>query len=272
MHSDWNAVVYPPVKPRGFHPLEHLSQLLDVVEIDCSFHRPLRPELSKLWIGKVAHNPKFMFTALLGRAFTYDRNLDADAVRSFNDGLRPLRASGKLGCLLMRFPWSFRFTRENRDFLIELRRSFHEFPLVAEMRHASWMLDEALGTLMDYRIGFCNVDQPDGVRAMPPDAIITSPVSYVRLLGRNGGDWTAEETAADYLYTPRELGCWQTRIERLRAHSSATFVVTANHSGGKAVVNALQLKSMLQETTAPPRRRPSLPPRRENLVPMLLRA
>jgi uncharacterized protein YecE (DUF72 family) len=140
------------------------------------------------------------------------------------------------------------------------------------MRHASWMLDEALGTLMDYRIGFCNVDQPDGVGAMPADAIITSPVSYVRLLGRNGGDWTAEETAADYLYTPRELGCWQTRIERLRAHSSATFVVTANHSGGKAVVNALQLKSMLQETTAPPRRRPSLPPRRENLVPMLLRA
>jgi uncharacterized protein YecE (DUF72 family) len=178
----------------------------------------------------------------------------------------------------MRFPWSYRFTKENRDFLIELRRAFHEFPLVAEMRHASWMLDEALGTLMDYRIGFCNVDQPRGVRATPPDAIITSPVGYVRLLGRNGDDWTAEETAADYLYTPQELGAWQPRIERLRAHTNATFVVTANHTGGKAVVNALQLKRMLHETTSPLRRRvPPMPPRRENLVPissaqMLLRA
>jgi uncharacterized protein YecE (DUF72 family) len=277
-HSDWHSVIYPPVKPRGFHPLEHLSEHLDLVEIDSSFHRPLRPEISKLWLGKVSPHPNFMFSALLGRQFTHERLLDPGAIREFKDGLWPLRNVGRLGCLLMRFPWSYRFTRENRDFLIELRRSFHEFPLVAEMRHASWMLDEALGTLMDYRIGFCNVDQPRGVRATPPDAIITSPVGYVRLLGRNGDDWTAEETAADYLYTPQELGAWQPRIERLRAHTNATFVVTANHTGGKAVVNALQLKRMLHETTSPLRRRvPPMPPRRENLVPissaqMLLRA
>jgi uncharacterized protein YecE (DUF72 family) len=277
-HSDWHSVIYPQVKPRGFHPLEHLAQNLDLVEIDSSFHQPLRPELSKLWIGKVSNNPSFMFSVVLGSQFTHDRALDPDAIRVFKEGLWPLRSAGKLGCLLMRFPWSFRFTRENRDFVIELRRSFHEFPLVAEMRNASWMLDEALGTLMDYRIGFCNVDQPSGFRATPPDAIITSPVSYVRLLGRNGSDWTEEETAADYLYTPQELGCWQGRIERLRAHTNNTFVVAANHTAGKAVVNALQLKSMLQETTTPPRRRmASMPPRRENLVPisspqMLLRA
>ena len=167
----------------------------------------------------------------------------------------------------MRFPWSFKFTKENRDFVIELRRSFHEFPLAAEMRHSSWTLDEALGTLMDYRIGFCNVDQPSGLRATPPDAIITSPVGYVRLLGRHGEDWTKDEAAADYLYTPQELGQWQSRIERLRAHATSTFVAAANHRGGKAAVNAMQLQAMLRETSSPPRRRvPSMPPRRENLV------
>jgi len=267
-HADWNSVIYPPVKPRGFHPLEHLSQHLEMIEIDSSFRRPLRPEVSKLWLGKVSQRPDFMFSAILGRQFTHDRLLDPDAIREFKDGLWPLKTAGRLGCLLMRFPCPFRFTRENRDFLIELRRSFHEFPLVAEMRHSSWMLDEALGTLMDYRVGFCNVDQPSGVRSMPPDAIITSPIGYVRLLGRNGGDWTDEETAADYLYTPQELGCWQTRIERLRAHTNATFVVTANHTAGKAVVNALQLKTMLREPTSPLRRRVApMPPRRENLIP-----
>jgi uncharacterized protein YecE (DUF72 family) len=278
LHPDWNSVVYPPLKPRGFHPLEYLSQHLELVEIDASFQRSLRPEVSKLWLNKVSQNPNFLFSAVLGRQFTHDRRLEPGLIREFKEGLWPLRHARKLGCLLMRFPWSFRFTKENRDFVIDLRRAFHEFPLVAEMRHASWMLDEALGTLMDYRIGFCNVDQPAGARAMPPGATITSSISYVRLLGRKGEDWTAEDSAADYLYTPPELGAWQERIERLRAHTSATFVVAANHPGGKAAVNAMQLQAMLRETSSAPRRRVSpIPPRRENLVPissaqMLLRA
>src|SRR5262249_23063085 len=157
---------------------------------------------------------------LLGRQFTHERILDPSAIRVFKDGLWPFRRAGKLGCLLMRFPWSLRFTKENRDFLIELRRGFHEVSLAGEKRPVSWTLDEALGALMDYRIGFCNVDQPAGVRATTPGAIITSAIGYVRLLGRNGGDWTDERTAADYLYTPQELGGWQDRIERLRAHTT----------------------------------------------------
>src|SRR5579862_1657547 len=246
-HADWNSVVYPAVRPRGFHPLEFLAQHVDLVEIDASFDRPLRPEISRLWLNRGSRRPDFLFTAVLGRQFTYDRALDPDAIREFKDGLWPLWNARRLGALLMRFPWSFRFTKENRSFLIELRRSFHEFPLVAEMRHASWMLDEALGTLMDYRIGFCNLDQPRNIRAMPPDAIVTSPVSYVRLLGRAGEDWTDEEAASDYLYTPQELGGWHERIDRLRRHTNSTFVVAANHPGGKAVVNALQLQSMLRD-------------------------
>jgi uncharacterized protein YecE (DUF72 family) len=255
-HGDWAGSVYPAIKTRGFHPLEYLARRVDMVEIDTSFHRPVRPELSQLWLRKVAERPGFLFTAIVSKQFTFERELNPAAIRIFKDGLWPLRNAGKLGALLLRFPWSFRFTKENRDFLIELRRVFHEFPLAAEMRHASWTLDEALGTLMDHRIGFCNVDQPRGARATAPGAIITSPVGYVRLLGRNGGDWTRDDLAADYLYTPQELGLWQDRIERLAAHTSSTFVVAANHVAGKAVVNAMQLASMLGQGSAPLRRRP----------------
>lgn len=273
LHAGWNSVIYPTHPPRGFHPLEFLSRHLDLLEIDSTFTRPLRPEVAKLWLSKVSQRPDFRFTAILQQRFTHDRDLDPAAIREFKDGLWPLAAARRFGCLLMRFPWSFRFTPENRDFVVELRRAFHEFPLAAEMRHASWMADEALGVLMDYRIGFCNVDQPGGARAMPPNAIITSPVGYVRLLGRKGGDWTDEQTAAHYLYTPPELGAWQDRIERLRHFTSATFVVAANHPGGKAAVNAMQLQAMLREAPAAPRRRPpSIPARRENVAPMLLRA
>src|SRR5260370_35512568 len=103
---------------------------------------------------------------------------------------------------------------------------------------------------------------------MPPGATITSAVGYVRLLGRHGDDWTEEEAAADYLYTPQELGAWQDRIDRLRPHTTATFVIAANHPGGKAVVNSMQLQALGPETSSPPRRPvPSMPPRGENLTP-----
>lgn len=248
--SDWDSVVYPQHKPVGFHGLDFLTRHFDTVEIESTFDCPLRPEIAKLWIRKAAHNPAFVFTAILDRRFTFERSLDRNAAREFKAGIWPLLKAGKLGCLLMRFPWSFRFTGENRSFLIELRRAFHEFPLAAEFRHASWCYDEALGTLMDYRIGFCNIDQPPGARAMQPSAIITSPCGYVRLLGRSGGDWTDDATARDYLYSPLELNQWQVRIERLAAHTERTFVVTANVAGGKSVVNAMQLQKMLREPSS----------------------
>ena len=154
-HPDWDSVIYPRVKPRGFHPVEHLAQHLDAVEIDTSFHEALRPELVRLWISKAECNPRFQFTATLGRQFTFDRCLDEASVKEFKSGLWPLLNAGRMGCLLMRFPWSFRFTKENRDFFIAVRRTFHEFPLVAEMRHSSWMFDEALGTFENQFRNLC---------------------------------------------------------------------------------------------------------------------
>jgi len=53
----------------------------------------------------------------------------------------------------------------------------------------------------------------------------------------------------------------------LRAHTTSAFVVTANHVGGKAVVNAMQLKAMLGDAPLS-RRAQTMPPRRENVSQM----
>ena len=184
-YPHWNGVVYAKAKPRGFHALEFVSAYFDSVEINSSFYQPLRPEVARLWLKKTEHNPRFFFTAKLHRRFTHDRTLDPAEVAQFKEGLWPLRNANRLGCLLMQFPWTFRFTEENRDWFVALRRAFHEFPLVAEMRHSTWMSEEALGVFMDYRVGFCNIDQPVYASAMPPAACLTSPIAYVRLHGRN---------------------------------------------------------------------------------------
>ncbi len=72
-YPNWNGVVYPRLKPRGFHALEELSTLFDAVEINTSFYQSIQPELASLWVKKVAQNPKFQFTVKLGRRFTHER-------------------------------------------------------------------------------------------------------------------------------------------------------------------------------------------------------
>ncbi|MCW5980455.1 MAG: DUF72 domain-containing protein [Bryobacteraceae bacterium] len=251
-YPHWEGVVYPRPKPRGFHPLEFLSRYFDAVEINTSFYGAIRPEIAKLWAACVAGNTRFTFTAKLHRGFTHERSLDAGEAEHFSRGLRPLREAGRFGCLLMQFPWSFRFTDENRGFLIRLRRLFSEFPLAVEMRHGSWMREEALGMLVDYRLGFCNIDQPEHAAAMPPTAWLTSSTGYVRLHGRNYGDWFRkfEEPRSggarhDYLYSMAELEEWKNRIEHIRRYADSVYVITNNDIGGRAVVNALQLQAML---------------------------
>ena len=74
-YPHWNGIVYPRLKPRSFHALEHLSTYFDSVEINTSFYQSIQPELASLWVRKVAHNPKFLFTVKLGRRFTHERSL-----------------------------------------------------------------------------------------------------------------------------------------------------------------------------------------------------
>jgi uncharacterized protein YecE (DUF72 family) len=192
--------------------------------------------LARLWAAKVAHNPRFRFSALLHDQFVQDRNLDPAAVQAWKEGVRPLLQAGRLGAVVMEFPLSFRFTRENRDFLIQLRRTFHEFPLAAELPHNSWTSREARSALIDYHVGYVNIDQPESVNAAPPSSFLTWRVGYVRLHGPTG------ET---HLYTPAELDHWKQRIARFASFAESTFVVFTNFHRGKSLINALQMQSLL---------------------------
>jgi uncharacterized protein YecE (DUF72 family) len=250
-YPHWNGVIYPRPKPRGFHPLEFLSQSFDTIEINTSFYQALRPEIARLWICKVSHNPAFRFGAKLNRRFTHERMLDTEDILRFKQGLRPLLEAKRLGYVLMQFPWSFRYTKENKEFFIELRRKFHEFPLVAEMRHSSWMYDEALGTLIDYRVGFCNIDQPEHTNAMPATSFLTTSTACVRLHGRSPGNLGEEFDSGDvaarphnYYYTPEELEEWKERIQSLRQAAESIYVIFNNDGAGRAVLNALEFQEL----------------------------
>jgi uncharacterized protein YecE (DUF72 family) len=115
------------------------------------------------------------------------------------------------------------------------------------------MAEDAVGTFLDYRIGFCNIDQPEYTSAMPPTAYLTNNIGYVRLHGRNPKNslgafdrQSARRTRQhDYLYSEAELAEWARRIERVSRYADSTFVIFNNDAAGKSVVNAMQLQSLL---------------------------
>ncbi len=159
----------------------------------------------------------------------------------FREGLMPLVEKRRLGALLLEFPSTFRFNPMSRARLVQLRREFAGLPLVGEFRHSSWMCEEALGTLIDHQIGFCNLDQPEHSRAMPPTAILTATVGYVRLRGRNA----AGISTPSYLYTEQQLDGWVHRIRKVSRFAKHTIISLANDTGTRSLVNAFQLQHRL---------------------------
>jgi uncharacterized protein YecE (DUF72 family) len=258
-YADWKGVVYPAKPPKGFDRLAYLARYFDTVEINSTFYGPARAEVAKAWLAQVADNPRFRFTAKLWRRFTHQRDSawSAADVRAVRAGFDELQASGRLGAVLLQFPWSFRRDDAAEEWLRDLYAAFPGYPLVLEVRHVSWNSPEVLAELTAHGVGLVNVDQPLFHHSIAPAAHATAPVGYVRLHGRNYQQWfrkTASVAARyDYLYSEAELRPWVARIADIAARPEIreVYAVTNNHHLGKAPANAGMIKGMLTDEPAP---------------------
>ena len=137
------------------------------------------------------------------------------------------------------FCFSFHFLfiapSENAGYLRQLLKRFGDYPLVVEVRHASWNEKSFYAMLHDRGVGFCNVDQPVIGRSMKPSERATARVGYVRLHGRRYDSWFSDDPAMppseryNYLYAEQELELWAQRVRHLAAGEDSTFVITNNH-------------------------------------------
>ena len=269
-YPDWSGYVYPSRRPKGFHEAAYLAEFFDTIEINTSFYQPLRPDHAAQWIDRVAANPRFVFTAKLWQKFTHEINPTATALattaedeRAVRAGFDVLRVAGKLCAVLLQFPFSFHRTRETMAYLSALLKRFADYPLVVEVRHASWNARETFELLHESGAGFCNIDQPIIGRSLEPSAATTSPVGYIRLHGRRYDTWFSDDATIpaheryNYLYSAAELAPWATRIRQVTERvlsvpndparrASNVFAITNNHFQGKSVVNALQLICILK--------------------------
>ena len=250
-YEDWEGIVYPVPKPRGFHALPFLADHIDIVEVNSTFYRPASIALVRSWLKRIEVHPGFLLSLKLHQAFTHAR---AGFVQKDIDGFRAaldvLRLGGRLAALLVQFPWSYRNSPENVDYLARLLGLFAGYPLAVEVRHASWDEPGFYALLEGQRAAFCNIDQPLFNDSIGPSSVATNPeFAYVRFHGRNRANWFREDAGRDdrydYLYARGELEDWIARIKELGGKSGKVYVITNNHYRGQAMANALQIRNMI---------------------------
>jgi uncharacterized protein YecE (DUF72 family) len=251
-YQDWEGIVYPSKKGSKFDPLVYLAEFFDTIELNNTFYRPPALSMTKSWAKRVQSNPRFKFTAKLYRNFTHAREALTEADEgAFKNGLAPLMEAGRLGALLLQFPYSFHNNEQNLAYVKDLADRFKEYPLVLEIRHASWDRASAYRFLREIGMGFCNVDQPQVSYSIGPTKKVTGKIGYLRLHGRNEKEWFREDAGRDarydYLYNEFELFEISERIRAIAKEAEEVYVITNNHYHGKAVCNALELKAKLGE-------------------------
>ena len=254
-YADWRGIVYPD-RPRPADELRFLAGYLDALEVNSSFYRTPPPRMTASWVRRTEDRPGFRFTFKMNRRFTHERSpWTAAEAQAFRDGVAPVAEAGRLGAVLLQFPWSFRADESSYDWLNRLAEAFRPWPLAVEVRHDSWLADEALYCLELLKMSIADIDQPVLRHCIAPATLVTGPLGYVRLHGRRQDTWFARNVEPheryNYLYRDDELDEWVERIRQISRKSKELYVFTNNHYRGQAPANAFQILSKLKGERVP---------------------
>ncbi|HPT00787.1 MAG TPA: DUF72 domain-containing protein [Candidatus Aminicenantes bacterium] len=253
-YPDWKGTVYPNPKPRGFSPLLFIADRFDFVEVNTTFYRIPTPSLCQGWVEQTRPLKSFLFWVKLHKSFSHEGPFDPSQAGLFLEGISPLAESGRLAGLLLQFPYSFSWSRENA---LRLTRTAELFPgqtLAVEFRHRSWERPEVLDLFRSREWIWTNVDLPD-LSLNPPltDYATGKGAAYFRLHGRNASSWFSGEgrdSRYDYDYSLRELEEIALKIRSLPRNLSKVFIAGNNHYRGGAVRNLESLRRLLSRPEA----------------------
>jgi uncharacterized protein YecE (DUF72 family) len=191
----------------------------------------------------------------------YPKDFPSDArdelFKRFWVALEPLRKAGKLGALLLQYPDWFVISKDNQAEIVRARELLPDDQLAVEFRNATWMSernrDQTLRFLEEHGLTYVVVDEPQGFpSSIPPIAAVTNDdLAVVRFHGRNAENWKKPGLTAaerfDYSYKKKELEEWLPKIRELAEQAREVQLLMNNCYGDKAVNNAAQLATLLQD-------------------------
>ncbi len=168
----------------------------------------------------------------------------------------PLDSAGKLGVVLFQFPPWFHAGKPQENYILSCQIKLPQYRIAVEFRHQSWFSENnregTLKFLRDNNLPLVCVDEPQGFESsIPRMAEVTSDIGLVRFHGRNRETWEKENiTTAErfnYLYTEDELGEWLPGIKNMETKTRQLHLLFNNCYEDKAVVNARQMQTMLNQ-------------------------
>lgn len=259
-YKDWVGPFYIKSQTKQYDWLQHYADYFNSVEVNSTFYGYPRKEYVRNWIDKVSHKADFIFEIKLHQDFTHLKNFNGSNVKAVRENLDILKDSGRLGSLLIQFPYSFHMNENNSSYISRLADLFSGYKKVIEVRHNTWNNDKAVKLFNDNGLTFCSVDQPDVSKSLKFDVTVCDKRAYLRLHGRNKDEWfkninnfkikqTFEEKNSryDYKYTLGELTEIKLLIEEHFEEIDEIHIIFNNHPKGKAVINALELNALLDK-------------------------
>jgi uncharacterized protein YecE (DUF72 family) len=285
------GVFYPPGVNTPEERLRYYASRFPIVEVDATYYALPTRDLADLWRvrtpadftfnvkahalmtgqpSEVKRLPKLLREALprelAEKTRIYAKDLPPDLYDAvwavFLDALEPLRASGKLGAVLMQYPRWFTPTRANLDALLDGQRRLAEGPGgplsgAVELRNHLWFdgkphrVERMLGFFAEHRIPYVMVDGPQGLTSsVPPIVAATSPeLAMVRLHGRREKTWEAAKVPTveryRYLYDGEQLESWATQVADVAQQTKRVHVLFNNCHGNYGTTNAAEFAAMM---------------------------
>src|ERR1051326_3503745 len=243
----WTGVFYPDKDTKR---LRYYSQFFSTAEMDSIFYEKFYSKMTKgTFIGMVRATPdKFQFSVKVPETVTHNKRLDVNkgAMRDFEeflDKISPLKTANKLGTILIQLPPSFTVNDfKNIEGFLDRLPSSSGYDYAVEFRHPSWSTEGPWDMLRHYNIAAVMTDSPtkENLQFLSNVTITTANHSFIRFHGRNtkGHYWY------NYIYSKEELKPWIEKVSQIKQETKVLRIYFNNHYGGKAVINALQLKEM----------------------------
>jgi len=240
--EDWRGNFYPARIAKG-KMLDHYQAYFDTVEINSTYYRIPHPAVMYNIVKKT--KPHFEFIVKANQSLTHQRKEIEESTLEFLEAVKPIAERDQLKGILTQFPWSFKYSPRNLEYIGHCRELLKPHPLFVEYRHDSWMRRETYDAMRIKGIDYVSVDGPRLRGLLPPELKTTGDTAYIRFHGRNAEQWWGGGNLRyDYLYSEGELQDWKEKIERLKGQAQKAYIFFNNCHLGQAVKNAREMMRM----------------------------
>src|SRR5215204_5634798 len=150
-YKHWRNIYYP-AKLASSKWLPFYAQSFSSTEINGSFYRLPSQETVIKWMEQVPKN--FVFCPKMSRYLSHMKKLNdpEEPMERFFEVFKPMKK--QMGPVLIQLPRmvKFKFDRDEYFFRL-LAKAYRKYEFVLEVRHESWLTNDALNLLAKYNTG-----------------------------------------------------------------------------------------------------------------------